>query len=220
MRDKTRQYPEPERSAWLAEVHYYGTMGALALMAPLTLGTMLWLLPPAQAVDNWEVEGANGALYVHGALTESACRLEMDSVRQDVALGSVGTGSLPVIGARGEPVRFELRLADCLRSPAANRDLRTGGRVWADNQPAVTVSFRAPRDADNPQLVQAQGVSGLGLRLETAQGEDVRLGDRGAPLLLTPGKNSLSYTITPERTAANLVAGSYRAVVDFHLSYD
>lgn len=87
-------------------------------------------------------------------------------------------------------------------------------------QPAVTVSFRANRDADNPQLVKAQGVSGLGLRLEDGRGEDVRLGSSGKALLLTPGQNTLSYTVTPERTPASLVAGSYRAVVNFHLSYD
>ncbi|EPN2807083.1 fimbrial protein [Serratia marcescens] len=218
MRDKARQYPE--RSAWLIDVRYYCTMGALALMAPLTLGTMLWLLPPAHAVDNWNVEGANGSLYVHGALTESACRLEMESARQDVALGDVGTGSLSVIGARGEPVRVELWLTDCLPSPTGSRDLRSGGLTWAGAQPAVTVSFRATRDADNPQLVKVQGVSGLGLRLETAQGEDVRLGERGKPLLLTPGQNTLSYVVMPERTSATLMAGSYMAVVDFHLSYD
>ncbi|CAI1834704.1 fimbrial protein [Serratia fonticola] len=209
------------RQRWSAELRYYGTLGGLALMAPLTLGAIVWLLPPAQAaVDNWNVEGANGTLYVHGALTESACRLEMTSAYQDIALGETGTGRLQAIGAQGEPIRFELRLADCLRSAAGSRDVRTGGLTWADNQPAVTVSFTAPRDADNPQLVQALGVSGLGLRLENGQGQDVRLGSRGKPLLLTPGQDSLSYTVTPERTPAALVAGSYRAVVDFNLSYD
>ncbi|CAI1170347.1 fimbrial protein [Serratia fonticola] len=206
---------------WSAELRYYGTLGGLALMAPLTLGAIVWLLPTAQAaVDNWNVEGANGTLYVHGALTESACRLEMTSAYQDIALGETGTGRLQAIGAQGVPIRFELRLADCLRSSAGSRDVRTGGLTWADNQPAVTVSFTAQRDADNPQLVQAQGVSGLGLRLENGQGQDVRLGSRGKPLLLTPGQDSLSYTVTPERTPAALVAGSYRAVVDFNLSYD
>ncbi|WP_447872493.1 fimbrial protein [Serratia fonticola] len=199
------------------EMKYYGALIGLALMAPITLGAMVWLLPPAQAaVDNWDIEGANGTLYVHGALTESACRLDMTSAHQDVALGEVGTGRLQTIGA----VRVELRLADCLRSPAGSRDVRTGGLTWADNQPAVTVSFNAPRDADNPQLLKARGVSGLGLRMENAQGEDVRLGSRGKPLLLTPGQNTLSYTVTPERTPAPLMAGSYRAVVNFHLSYD
>ncbi|CAI0837540.1 PAP fimbrial minor pilin protein precursor [Serratia quinivorans] len=219
MTDETgRHRQDPFGSAALK---YYATLGGLALMVPLTLGMMLWLLPGAQAtVDNGDVEGANGTLYVHGALTESACRLDMTSARQDVALGEMGTGRLQTIGARGEPVRVELRLADCLRSPAGSRDTRTGGLTWANNQPAVTVSFNATRDADNPQLVKAQGVSGLGLRLENGQGEDVRLGSRGKPLLLTPGQNTLSYTVTPERTPAPLMAGSYRAVVDFHLSYD
>lgn len=205
----------PHRRYWLAEVYCYATLCGLAL------GTMLWLLPAAQAtVDNGDVDGANGTLYVHGTLTESACRLDMASAHQDVALGEIGTGRLQAIGARGKPVRFELRLMDCLRSPAGSRDERTGGLAWADNQPAVTVSFNAPHDADNPQLVKVQGTSGLGLRLESAQGEDVRLGGRGKPLLLTPGHNTLSYTVTPQRTPAALMAGSYRAVVDFHLSYD
>ncbi|MFH3176215.1 fimbrial protein [Klebsiella aerogenes] len=202
----------------ITALKYYATLGGLALMVPLTLGMMLWLLPGTQAkVDN---RGANGSLYVHGALTESACRLDMTNAHQDVALGEVGTGRLQTIGARGEPVRVELRLTDCLRSPAGSLDVRTGGLTWADNQPAVTVSFNATRDADNPQLLKAQGVSGLGLRMEDARGEDVRLGSRGTPLLLTPGQNTLNYTVTPERTPAPLMAGSYRAVVDFHLNYD
>ncbi|ALL40416.1 fimbrial protein (plasmid) [Serratia marcescens] len=208
------------RARTASDARYYLTLGGLALMVPLTLGAMLWLLPAAKAVDNWEVEGSNGTLYVHGAVTESACRLEMESARQDVALGEVSTGRLQTIGSRGTPVAVRLRLRDCLRYPTVSRDVRTGGRTWSVNQPAVTVSFNAPRDADNPQLVKAQGVNGLGLRMETPHGEDVRLGSRGKPLLLTPGQNTLTYTVTPERTAADLMAGSYRAVVDFHLSYD
>ncbi|EPN2807066.1 fimbrial protein [Serratia marcescens] len=210
----------PECAHWLYELRYYGTLGALALMVPLSLATLIMLLPPAQAVDNWDVDGANGSLYVHGVLTESACRLEMESVRQDIALGEIGTGRLQQVGDRGEPVMFELRLADCLRSPAGSRDVRTGALTWANQQPAVTVSFRATRDADNPQLVKAQGTAGLGLRMEDGRGQDVRLGSRGGPLLMTPGQNTLTYTVTPERTPADLMAGSYRAVVDFHLSYD
>lgn len=197
---------------------YYSLAGVLVPMLSLTMSVM-WLAP-AQAADNWDTEGANGTLYVQGALTESACRLEMDSVRQDISLGEVASGRLQWVGDRGEPVRFELRLKDCLRSPASSLDVRTGGGTWANNQPAVSVSFGAVRDADNPQLVKVQGVSGLALRVEDGQGRDVRLGSRGAPLLLTPGQNTLAYTVAPVRTPAALVAGSYRAVVDFRLNYD
>ena len=193
---------------------------SLVLRGALILGSIFLLMPKVHAVDNWDVEGANGKLYVHGALTESACRLEMTSAHQDVALGEIGTGRLRSIGAQGMPVRFELRLEDCLPSPAGSRDHRTDGLTWANNQPAVSVSFRITRDADNPELVKVIGVSGLGLRLADAKGHDVRLGSRGEPILLTPGQNILSYNVTPERKPARLVAGNYRALVDFHLSYD
>ncbi|HAT3683680.1 TPA: type 1 fimbrial protein [Serratia marcescens] len=202
------------------ELSYYATLGGLALMAPLSLAALLWLLPAAQAVDNWDVEGANGVLYIEGALTESACRLEMDSARQDIRLGEVATGRLGQVGDRGVPVAFELRLRDCLRGPASSRDERTGVLTWAPDRPAVRVTFRAVADADNPQLVQAQGATGLGLRLLDQHGRDVRLGSRGAPLWVAPGSNVLSYSVAAERTAAPLRAGAYRAMVDFSLSYD
>ncbi|HAT4919958.1 TPA: type 1 fimbrial protein [Serratia marcescens] len=204
----------------LSELRYYAALGGLALMAPLSLTALLWLLPAANAVDNWDVEGANGVLYISGALTESACRLEMDSARQDISLGEVTTGRLVQPGDRGAPVAFQLRLRDCLRGPTASRDERTGALLWAHDQPAVRVAFNAPADADNAQLVKVQGASGMGLRLLDAHGRDVRLGSRGAPLWLTPGNSVLSYSITPERTVAPLRAGAYRAMVDFALSYD
>ncbi|MBN5381106.1 type 1 fimbrial protein [Serratia marcescens] len=195
-------------------------IGAGALLLALNLGVIA--MPPAQAdeVDNWQVEGANGVLQVYGALTESACRLEMTSARQDIWLGETGTARLRQVGDRGQPVAFELRLQDCLRTPGGQRDARTGALTWAPNQPAVTVSFGSTADSDNPQLVKAQGTSGLGLRLLDGRGRDVRLGSRGQPLLLTPGQDALSYSVTPERTAAPLMAGAYRATVDFRLSYD
>lgn len=192
------------------------------LMGTLLLGAALCLTRTAGAaiIDNWGVEGANGSLYVTGALTESACRLEMESAYQTVSLGEIGTGRLAQIGHRGTPVGFALKLTDCLASPSGSRDVRTGGLTWGGDQPAVTVRFGAPRDADNPQLVKAQGVSGLGLRVLDGHGRDVRLGELGVPLALTPGQNALTYTVAPERTAARLMPGSYHSVVDFHLSYD
>ena len=48
----------------------------LALMVPLSVAMMLWLMPASQAADNWQVEGSNGVLHISGALAESACRLK------------------------------------------------------------------------------------------------------------------------------------------------
>lgn len=185
----------------------------------ISLGLSIFILfsmPVKAAVFN----DNSGMLYVFGVLTESACRLDMSSVHQDIDLGAIATGSLQVVGARGKPVSVELYLLDCLPSPASSDDMHNGGILWAENQPAVTVKFNAIHDADNPDLVKAQGVSGLGLRIEDAQGRDVRLDSNAVSLLLTPGNNMLTYHITPERTAAPLNPGIYHAVINFNLSYD
>ncbi|MFH7407602.1 fimbrial protein, partial [Pseudomonas syringae group genomosp. 7] len=74
-----------------------------ALMVPLCLTVMLWLLPSTQAADNWQVDGAHGVLHVRGELTESACRLEMASAYQAVSLGNTATAQLAQAGDRGVP---------------------------------------------------------------------------------------------------------------------
>ncbi|WP_235432644.1 fimbrial protein [Pragia fontium] len=186
----------------------------------MLIGAGWLLLPGVQAAEHWTVEGANGLLRVHGTLTESACRLEMDSAWQDINLGNMSTGRLRQIGERGTPVAVQLRLQDCLPGRAYNPGERTGNLVWSPDQPAVSISFSAPADADNPQLVRVQGAGGLALRLTDALGRDVRLGSRGTPVLLMPGQNELTYTITPERTQAALQPGAYWARVNVGLSYD
>lgn len=101
------------------ELKYYCIFVRGVLMIPMILGAMVFLLSPVYALGQGkgDVEGSSGTLFVHGALTESACRLEMASAHQDVLLGEIGTGRLQKIGSRGEPVWIELHLEDCLRSP-------------------------------------------------------------------------------------------------------
>ncbi|MFN3070519.1 fimbrial protein [Serratia sp. J2] len=203
----------PERQYLLARV-------AAALMVPVVIGSMLALMPEAGAADNWNVDGANGVLHVRGALTESACRLEMTSAYQDVWLGETGTARLAQIGAQGTPVAVRLRLQDCLRTPANNRDERNGNLLWSAHQPAVSLSFVAPADADNPQLIAVRGASGVALRMVDQLGRDIRLGSRGAPLMLAVGQDQLDYVVKLERTRTPLQAGAYSAHVDFRLNYD
>ncbi|MFI8416099.1 fimbrial protein [Serratia sp. NPDC078593] len=197
-----------------------GLTAAAAMMVPLTASMMFMLLPSARAVDNWDVEGANGVLHVYGALTESACSLEMASARQEVWLGETGSAHFQQPGDRGTPVAFELKLKDCLRAPASNRDTWTGALAWNGSQPAVSVGFMAAADDDAPMLVKVSGVSGLALQLANSDGQPVRLGTRNPPMLLSPGQNTLTYTVTPVRTPATLGVGAYRATIDFRLYYD
>lgn len=189
--------------------------GLASLMLVLSMQSAV-----AERVDNWNVDGAHGVLHVHGALTESACRLDMTSARQTIELGEIATGRLLKLGDRGTPVAVSLRLYDCLRSGARHRDLRTGNLVWDLIQPAVSVGFTAPADVDSPSLISVRGASGLALRLTDADHQNVRLGSRGAPLLLIPGQDELIYYVVPERTRGPLVADAYQAYVDFWLNYD
>ena len=202
------------------ERQYLLVKAVAVLMVPLVLGSVMALLPDTYAADNWNVDGANGVLHVHGALTESACRLEMTSAYQDVWLGETATARLAKIGAQGTPVAVKLHLRDCLRGSANNRDDRNGNLLWDAHQPAVSLSFVAPADADNPQLIGVRGASGVALRMEDTHGRDIRLGSRGAPLMLAVGQDTLDYVVTPERTVAPLQAGAYSAHVDFRLNYD
>lgn len=202
------------------ERQYLWVRLAAALMVPLVIVSVLALLPGAQAADNGSVDGAHGVLRVHGALTESACRLDMASAYQDVWLGETGTARLVQVGAQGTPVAVQLRLRDCLRSPANNRDERNNSLLWSTHQPAVSLSFSGPADVDNAQLVKVRGASGLALRMNDTLGRDIRLGSRGAPLMLAVGQDTLDYIITPERTRAPLQAGAYSAQLNFKLSYE
>ncbi|ENZ3708443.1 type 1 fimbrial protein [Serratia rubidaea] len=189
-------------------------------MVPVVVGSLWALMPEACAAGNWNVDGANGVLHVRGALTESACRLEMTSAYQDVWLGETGTARLAEVGAQGSPVAVQLRLQDCLRAPVNNRDDRSGNLLWNAHQPAVSLSFVAPADADNPQLIAVRGASGVALRMVDTLGRDIRLGSRGAPLMLSVGQDTLDYIVTLERTHAPLQVGAYSAHADFRLNYD
>lgn len=183
-------------------------------------GLALMLLSGSINAADKVVDGNYGLLHVRGALTESACRLAMDSAWQEVDMGTTATGLLKKPGDQGTPVRVEIRLEDCLPSPTSVRDAWSGDLLWSRDQPSVTVSFVAPGELFNPGLIRVTGASGLALRLTDRLQRAVRLNGEGHPLLLEPGGNTLFYYIAPERTAAPLVAGAWQALIHFRLNYD
>lgn len=68
--------------------------GKTAKYSVLSWMVLTVLLSPAAQAATGLVDGEHGVLHVSGALTESACRLEMSSADQSVELGDVGTGRL------------------------------------------------------------------------------------------------------------------------------
>lgn len=190
------------------------------LLSSVPIMTGFTVLFPAHAVNNVQTDDVNGVMQVHGVLSESACRLDMASAWQDINLGYIATGRLRHAGDRGSPVQVQLKLEDCIAGPARSLDERSGNLRWSPGQPAATISFFAPADADNPQLIQVWGASGIALRITDKLGRDIRLGSKGANLLLTPGNNQLVYTLIPVRTTAPLKAGAFQAKINVGLSYD
>ncbi|WP_447887510.1 fimbrial protein [Serratia fonticola] len=185
----------------------------LMLLSPLAQATEL------DKVDNWDVDGAHGVLQVQGALTESACRLEMSSAWQTVDLGNVGTGTLQHVGKQGTPVAVQLRLEDCLGGESRNRD-QLGNLLWSSDMPAMKMRFLAPASAENPQLMAVSGAKGLGLLISDSRNVAITPGVYSTPTLVSPGQNQLTYYITPVRTSAGLDAGAYQAQIQFQLSYN
>ncbi|WP_419236858.1 fimbrial protein [Serratia fonticola] len=192
--------------------YWQGAVG-LILLTSLAQATEL------DKVDNWDVDGAHGVLQVHGALTESACRLDMSSAWQTVDLGNVGTGMLQHVGKQGTPVAVQLRLEDCLGGESRNRH-QLGDLLWSPDMPAMKIRFLAPTAAENPQLLAVSGAKGLGLLMSDQRNVAITPGVYSAPTLVSPGQNQLTYYITPVRTSAGLNAGAYQAQIQFQLSYD
>lgn len=167
-----------------------------------------------------DTPGMSGILDITGSLHHSPCLLEMTSAYQTVDLGNLPRSQLERPGDQAPPVAFQLRLQDCRRASGSLEDERKGILVWSAYQPVVSVSFLAPADADDPRLVKVQGVTGLGLRLTDAQGRDVHLGERGHPLFVAHGSDTLIWQVHPTRTSAVLTNGLFRAVADFRLNYE
>ncbi|WP_272578295.1 MULTISPECIES: fimbrial protein [unclassified Providencia] len=192
----------------------------------MPLSCLGWILLTSSAlgstldkVDNWDVDGAHGALYVQGALTESACRLAMPSTYQTVDLGTIGTGQVEKVGQMGTPIAIQLRLEDCLRGESRSRN-KAGNVLWSPDMPAMKIRFLAPTDAQDEQLVSVLGAKGMGLRLSDAERNPITLGQYSHPQLISSGHNQLTYYITPVRTTAELRSGAYRALIRFQVSYE
>lgn len=171
-------------------------------------------------VDNFQVDGANGVLYVSGSLTESPCRLAMTSAYQSVALGNAETADFPSVGAKGQAIPFRIELKDCIEMNTQLTNEQTGQTAWSSTQPAVKIRFVAPTVPMMPQLARVEGVQGLGLEIQTAAGETLPLSRQSNPVLLPSGQEVLVYYVRPVRTAEALQPGAYSALVAFEMLYE
>ena len=206
-----------DTAEFLSGISWRKTTMTLGLLAALASGA---LSKTAVAVDDWNVDGEHGELHVYGLLLEGACQLDMTSAHQTVSLGPIARHVLAKTGDKGEPVSFRSKLSRCSRTGGNQSDRYTGTSTQDAIQPVVTLSFTGVTLPQTHGLIEATGVSGVGLAVTDPLGRPVMPGERGEPLFLAPGDNILTYTVTPVRTAQTLTTGEFRAVVSFKVSYD
>ncbi|EOI5776799.1 fimbrial protein [Cronobacter malonaticus] len=172
---------------------------------------------PGLASESVSADG--GELYVHGALRENTCRLEMDSAWQDVDLGDTARAAVSLIGKQAKPVTVTLYLRDCPQIQTRSANITPLTHTRSSQQPGYQARFVAPTDAFNPDLIQVTGASGIGLRLKDSRGQTVKMAQQGDTVLLNPGQDSVTYTLQAERTAATFVPGPYHALIQFSMMY-
>lgn len=206
-----------DAAEFLSGMYWWKTTPALGLLAALASGA---LSQTASAIDDWNVDGEHGELRVYGLLLEGACQLDMTSAHQTVSVGPVALHTLAKRGDKGKPVSFQIKLSRCSRTGGNQSDRYTGTSTQDAIQPVVTLSFTGVTLPQAPGLLEASGVSGVGLAVTDPKGRPVMPGERGEPIFLTPGDNVLTYTVTPVRTSQVLTAGEFRAVAGFKVSYD
>lgn len=189
-----------------------GTRGCLAALLCCTSAS-----PLALAAGN-EVQTAE--LQVIGSLHESACYLGTSSGHQTLDLGDLSTANLAQIGDQGRPVTLQLKLQGCVRSEGGRRDERLGTLLWSASEPVATLAFSAVSDPDAPELIKVAGAAGFGLRVQDVSGHNLDLGQTAPLWFVSPGDSQLTYYIRPERTAAALRPGAFRASLNVNLTYD
>lgn len=171
-------------------------------------------------IDNWDVEGANGKIYVHGYLVEGPCRLELSSVYQEVNLGVTSSSRLLRKGDRGDPVPVIIKLRDCIRTTGYINNLQSGNLSTTEMQPIVSTGFFGVGVDDEPNLISVEGAAGVGLRILDKDFQPIKLGMNDTAQFLVPGDNELVFYVATERTSAPLSANAYQAMVGFTLRYE
>ncbi|ELY2495650.1 type 1 fimbrial protein [Cronobacter muytjensii] len=181
------------------------------------LSAALGFIAPVMADEPVSADG--GELYVHGVMRENTCRLEMDSAWQDVDLGDISRADVSLVGKMAKPVTVTLYLRDCPEISTRSANLTALTHTRSAEQPAYQARFVAPTDAFNPDLIKVTGASGIGLRLKDSRGQTVKMARQGDTVLLNPGQDQVTFTLTPERTAAQFMAGPYHALINFSMIY-
>lgn len=191
------------------------------MLGVLVMGTLDYRLAHADIIDGWDVEGMHGQIAVTGSLSESPCKLRMDSVEQSITLDPVPSYRLKRVGSLSQAVPVHIRLTDCGAAGNMLRDdLHEEGVSYYPDQLTSFVTFNGVEDDSGDHLFKTTGEArGVALRLEDPQHHQVFPGEHSRTLLMNQGDSDVVFYAMLERTPLALKEGPYAAVLNFSLSY-
>lgn len=193
------------------------------LRLPRLVGVLTLLSVSSVAVAAIGDDIANedrGTLYAYGELVRGACNIDTGSRFQTLDMGAISTGELASPGSKGRGKEFHLLLRNCISGGTEEESKRVGAVVRAVDQPEVSINFYSEHDESNPHLLAVHGAKGFGLQLEDEHHHLIPPGQRGDPLVLDQGDNTLTYWLYPVRTREVLREGAWRMVVNMRFSYE
>lgn len=168
-------------------------------LAVMMAGSMMAMAGMANASD--------GTVKFTGNITDDTCTVDSASANQTVVLGDVGSNSFATAGATSSAQKFEIKLTDC---PDGN----------------VGIVFGGTGDAANTDLLALDSgmtAKGVGVRINNADGSQVKLNDTGSAtrvVVAADGSATLHYVGQYQSTVANVSAGTANATSQFTVLYN
>lgn len=210
------------------QIYHRGTL-LLVLVTLLIVGSDLRFVMaserqssiPTAPVDGWEVEGMHGDIHVEGSLTESPCRLKMESAEQSVSLGTIPRYRLLRIGDHSPVVTVHLQLEDCgMASNHLRNDLYEESDYQLPDQLVSFLTVEGVESPDNLHLLKINGdVEGVALRLEDPEHHQLIPGEHSRGLIMKQGNTDLVLYAMLERTEQPLKEGQFNVLMNFTLGY-
>lgn len=172
---------------------------------PLYQRAILIVLLGLMPVTLQAQEQGNGRMAMKGAVVDSACSIDTDSVEQTIDLSTSTTLLLQGIGAK--PKHFTIRLVDC--------------EIAQAHSPLLMRKFQIVFDGDHrgQQFNLSGKAKGLGLEIHDASG-NIIISDQPQPLRdIVAERFTLNYRVRLVRNQYPLTAGNFSAIIRFRLNY-
>lgn len=151
----------------------------------------------------------HGKVTFSGAIIDSPCSINPESVDQTIELGQISNAALKD-GGKSAPRNFTIDLQNCsFGSPAAKNK--------------VALTFTGMESAAANGLLGITGTArGASVAITDGSGAVVKLGTATKQQVLQDGNNTLSFAayMQGNGASATITEGDFQAVADFTLAYN